>query len=629
LTVKFCKRALVMSTTTLLAAGLAVLTPVSASAAPHLQTPPSVQIGYTDLAHPFTPYGVTNRGLPLGAWRDDNTGRVHVSRVYATFDVASLAGKPIIGGTVTIQEVTAGDCTKRAIEIWQTRPISQTPSWIGAPRGLRKLDEITTADHCPAFISFDVSTAVRDAIDHRQQRITFELRVPFRHEFDTAYGRWLSTGTQVGLSVEYNSPPTLTVGGLSDAGFPCVQSAPFPARGYRAGLLQAQANDPDPEDLGFLDYEFAVWPTATPAARTVLRDDNRSVVGGVNIPNGVLVDGRTYSWQVRVSDGADTSPWSAVCSFVNDQTRPAAPTVTSANYPPSANGPVPIGEPGTFTFAATDSDTVGFQYGWEMLGVIGGCETKEFGRVACTDPFSVPGTVRADRPGGTATVTVNPPGPPRGRLLVRSIDSAGQISPEVAYEVFVRFDGAPTIIQVGDQPRWDKPITLRFSPYPGITGTTGYEYRINGFEPHTVAAGPDGAATITFSPPNLFYVTVEVRSKSANGWISPNNSWQVFFPPGAGVSSDIYLANGLPGGGVGVTGTFTFTPPGGWTEIRGYEYSFPFDGTDPVFVPAGPDGTATVTWTPEASGFVEMDVRGIRPDGTPGDDVNPYFFEVA
>ncbi|HET9142467.1 hypothetical protein, partial [Actinophytocola sp.] len=180
MTAMFFKRVAVASATALLAAGLAVLNPGSAVAAPHLQAPPTVQLGYTDLAHPFTAYDVADRDLPLGAWRDATTRRPHVSRVYATFDVASLTGKRIIGGTVAIQESTAGDCTKRAIEIWQTRPVSRTPSWVSAPRALRKLDEITTAERCPGFITFDVATAVRDAVEHNQPRVSFEIRVPAR-----------------------------------------------------------------------------------------------------------------------------------------------------------------------------------------------------------------------------------------------------------------------------------------------------------------------------------------------------------------------------------------------------------------------------------------------------------------
>ncbi|HET9141079.1 MAG TPA: hypothetical protein VFO68_17050, partial [Actinophytocola sp.] len=446
---------------------------------------------------------------------------------------------------------------------------------------------------------------------------------PARNEHDPAYGRTLSLRTQVGLTVQYNSPPVLT--GRSNAGFPCDESAPFPALGSFADTLQAQVADADPDDQRF-SYEFAVFPADTPDARTVLTVEGFAV-GTVHIPAGVLVDGRTYSWQVRAGDGADTTPWSGVCSFVYDQTPPAAPTVTSPNYPPANSGQVPLGEPGTFTFTAGDSDTLGFQYGWESLPVPT-CEFQQFGRLVCPDPFSVPGTVRADRPGGTATVTLMPPRIGPNTLLVRSIDPAGLRSTETAYEIRVPFGGEPTITLVGAEPRWGQPITLRFAPNPRISGTTGYEYRINSGTAQTVASGPDGTATITFTLTNTGSNDVRVRSRSANGWTSPAASWQVFFPPWPGVTSDIYLDNGEPAGGVGVTGTFTFTPPAGWTEIRGYEYSFdPFE--PPLFVPAGPDGTATVTWTPTQSGFVNLDVRGVRPDGTVDDDTNFYSFQVA
>jgi hypothetical protein len=122
-------------------------------------------------------------------------------------------------------------------------------------------------------------------------------------------------------------------------------------------------------------------------------------------------------------------------------------------------------------------------------------------------------------------------------------------------------------------------------------------------------------------------VSAEVRSRSANGWVSPRSSWSVPFFPWPGVWSDIYVPSGEPVGGVGVTGTFTFSPPAGWAEVGGYRYSF--NGGEPVFVAAGPDRRATITWTPEASGWTYLEVRPLRPDGSPGDYAKHTSFDVA
>ncbi|MGH8572106.1 MAG: hypothetical protein ACREX8_05965, partial [Gammaproteobacteria bacterium] len=86
------------------ASGLTVLAAGPASAAPHFVSPASVQVGYTDSAHPRIAYDwAPERNLPIGAWQDD-AGRTHVSRVYATFDVAALRGKRIISGRIFAEE---------------------------------------------------------------------------------------------------------------------------------------------------------------------------------------------------------------------------------------------------------------------------------------------------------------------------------------------------------------------------------------------------------------------------------------------------------------------------------------------------------------------------------------------
>jgi hypothetical protein len=434
------------------------------------------------------------------------------------------------------------------------------------------------------------------------------------------------------LSVEDNTPPAISPAARFNGGSPCAESAAYPVLGVFADTLQALATDADPDDEWVMAYEFAVWPADDPAARIVLtKNGNALSVNTVRIPADTLVDGRTYSWQVRASDGMDTSPWSGVCSFVADTTDPRAPGVTSPNYPPANAGQSPLGEPGVFTFTATDDETVGFQYGWEMLPVPA-CEYGSLSQLVCPDPFTIPGTVRADAPGGSATVTLNPRASARNRLLVRSIDRAGRLSDETTYEIFAAFGGHPAITVVGETPEWGEEVTLRFAPYPGITGTVDYAYRINGGPEQTITPEADGTATIAFVASNVSGPSVDVRSRSANGWVSPEASWSVPFYPWPGVRSDIYLENGQPTGGVGVPGTFTFSPPPGWTEVAGYRYCFnwdPFGGPEFVFVQAGPDHRATVTWTPGTSGSNNLDVYAVRPDGTMSEYSNGYSFQVS
>lgn len=609
------KRALFAATAVVVgSAGLAVTTAGTAAAAPHWATPPSVQIGYTDSADHKTPYnlGPDQREVPLGAWADES-GRVHVSRIYATFDVTQFAGKTVSDGKIHIREAGAADCTKRAIEISSTDTIEKTPSWATAPAVEQKLDDITTPNFCPANITFDVLAAVEHAVAKGKPRVSFEIRVPENAEKDVTFGRKLSAYTSVGLTVRYNSAPSINPTDRYNGGFPCVKSAPFPRLNWN--LLQARGSDPDVADGNSLKYGFAVWPQDDPAARIELSDDRAyNYFGRAEVPADSHVDGRTYLWQARVGDGVATSPWSETCGYVVDRTAPSAPQVSSPNYPPSGSGqPGPIGQPAKFTFSGNgDTDTAGFEWTWDTFSVPG-CDSLEFGRLECHDPFEGRDTVRADVPGGSATVSLMVSSGP-ARLRVRSIDAAGNRSTPVSYEIFVPA-GAPAITVVGDQPEWGKPVTLRFAAYPGVEGTVDFQYSVDNAAPQVVAAGADGTATISFTAGNVNGHYVTVRSRSANGWVSPENSWHHHFDLRPTVRSEVYPGGDTPTGGVGVEGTFAVTPAPGLTDLSGFMYAFAWD-QELTFVPLAADGTATITWTPAESGFHDLEIIPVRPDGS-------------
>lgn len=616
------------------AAGLVVVsTATPAAAAPHYDSTPSVQIGWTDSANPKTAYPWDETHMPLGTRVDDN-GTSHTSRVYATFDLSSYEDKKIYGAKVFIQEYSAADCGKRAIEIWRTEPVSETPTWRGSPKPLAKLDEILTPEWCPkANISFDVGAAVQDAVAQGQRVITFEIRVPEQYESDPAYGRRLNWYRSVGLTTQYNSVPKVDNRHLYNGGFACTPAQPYVRLGGFANVLQAVGTDADPRDERELTTEFAIWPADDPEARKVFSKQYgiSGRVNTVNLPAGTLVDGESYAWQARVSDGADFSSWSKKCYFTYDGTRPTAPAVTSANYPSSDTGQwAPAGTPAVFTFSGNgNTDVAGFQYSWNDLGV-NVCEAGgDLGQWVCRDPFSLPNTVKADAPGGSASVTLNPVNAGRQRLTVRSIDLAGNVSAPTVYEMLVRWS-APEVRVENGEPQWGQEVVLKFVPANGVTGVREYEVTLDNGEPQTRPADADGTARFSFTATNPNGHSVKVRSRSENGFVSQEGTWSAYFWPGPGVKSDIYVQtpDGSPVGGVGVEGTFTFSPPPGWTDTAAYRYGF-VDGEELTEVAAGPDGRATITWTPTTSGWVTLTVFAVKPDGTWSEYGNWYSFEVA
>ncbi|MET8279860.1 hypothetical protein [Micromonospora sp. NPDC005174] len=614
--------------------GLGLIATASAAvAAPHYDDPPSVQVGWTDSATPKKAYPADgNTNLPLGTWQDA-AGRSHTSRVYATFDLSAYEGKKIYGGKVFVEERTVADCSKRAVEIWRTKPVTATPTWNRAPEPLAKLGEVLTpVQFCPgASITFDVGAAVQDAVAHRQRHITFEVRVPEQYESDASYGRGLHPYRSVDLSVQFNSVPQIDKAHLYNGGLPCTQLAPYPRIGGFAKILEAVGTDADEDDERAVKTEVAIWPKADSDARQVFTGEH-GLTGRANkvtLPDDFLMDGKTYVWQARVTDGADYSPWSQKCFFTYDRTSPDEPTVTSANYPSDTTGEWgPPGVSGIFTFSGNgNKDIAGFEYSWNGLGVHGCSASGDYGQWECHHPLDLPGSVRANTPGGSATVTLNPPRSGPQRLSVRSVDLAGNVSDTVTYSTLVA-PSEPTVRVESGVPEWGQEVVLKFVPAAGVTGVREYEITLDGGEPQMRAAQEDGTGYFSFIATSTDGPNVTVRSHSDNGFVSAVGQWSTYFDPGPGVKSDVYYSpDGSAVGGVGVEGSFTFSPPPGWTDTRAYQYSF--NGAEPTEVAADANGRATITWTPTESGYVDLTVYAVRVDGTISDYPNWYSFEVA
>ncbi|MBM2618262.1 hypothetical protein JIG36_22130 [Actinoplanes sp. LDG1-06] len=618
-----------------LAAALGVVlgVPGVASAAWHLDAPPQVMSGWTDSAKPGKAFPAAGQqDFPLGTWTDE-AGVTRTSRVYATFDLSAYEGAKLSGGTVYVQENTRADCTKRSIEIWRTKPVSAAPTWNKAPAELTRLDGIQTAGVCArTTIGFDVSAGIAEAAAAKQRLVTFELRVPAEHEADPSYAKTLYWYYDIKLNLSYNHAPKVDNAHLYNAGFPCTQLKPYPVVSGFAGRLQALVTDVD-ADAGTADGErltgeFALWPVGSPDDRSVYTDSNArsGFVANANVPVTTLVQGKSYGWQARVSDGTETSAWSKKCFFTYDGNAPSAPDVTSTTHRPNEWGPVGV-DP-TFVFDGhKDKDIAGFQYSWTDLGVSGVCEGGEYLRLVCHDPFTEPRTVRADVPGGKVTLTLNPDATGPKRLSVRSLDAAGNTSPTKVYEVLIAGNEPAVTVESGT-PRWNEEVLLKLTPHDGVPAVSEYLIEREGVDGvETREADENGVAYFSFIASNPNYETITVRSRSANGFTSAPSRWWTTFAPYPEVESGVYDGTTGPSGGVGVPGSFTFFPPAGWPEVASYRYSF--DGDEPTTIDAGENGRATVTWTPTTEGYHWLEVQAVKPDGTVGDYSNYYSFEVA
>lgn len=375
----------------------------------------------------------------------------------------------------------------------------------------------------------------------------------------------------------------------------------------------------DPSDNSPVSVRYQVWPVTNPSGTaTVTRDRATPGFEATSIlPNNMLTDGQTYAWRAQTVAGGAASDWSAPCYVTIDDTRPAnVPTVSSPNYP--ANQWNQGGDPVKFTLNANgDDDVTGFQYSWtQPVPAIVLADFGDHGIPQPRDPYSDPGHfTRADAPGGSATLNLVPPYSGGGTLWVRSLDRALNPSETTSY-TFLVSNTAPTIISAVPSPEFGDTITFTLRPDPALQSKSPVvSYSVHTFggpdgDKSFDVAAADGTATTQLTLDGITGEHLQVTSKSANGWLSDAAGWDIDYETTPAVASDVYPENGS-GGGVGVPGTFTFTPK--VRDVVSYTYFF---NTEPeVTVAAGADGGASIDWTPDSDGSYNIEVYATTRSG--------------
>jgi hypothetical protein len=182
-----------------------------------------------------------------------------------------------------------------------------------------------------------------------------------------------------GLSAQAaGSGPAIDDASMYNGGHQCSTStAPPLTVGYFAPQLEAAGSDSGATGHSF-GYTFEIWPAADPAAVTDVHVNTTSTsrAAHATVPDGVLADAATYTWRVQLSDPNGTSDWSRSCVFRTDFTSPAAPDLTSPNFPLDQWGPA--GKDVKFTVTPHGPDVVGYVYSWLIpLGVYGCVRIRE------------------------------------------------------------------------------------------------------------------------------------------------------------------------------------------------------------------------------------------------------------
>lgn len=372
-----------------------------------------------------------------------------------------------------------------------------------------------------------------------------------------------------------------------------------------------------------LSEQFQIWPLNDPAEVQPYGplSAGSGTEGMLRLQSSSLSDGQEYAWDVQASDSSGTSAWSATCYFTVDDTAPPAPTVTSPNYPQGADdqGGAPI----QVEFGANGgSDVTGYLFSWVGYPA-GNCSVPSSGVYT-----SGSGCVPASTLGGSATALLIPPDGSFYRILtVASLDRAGNMSATTTYDFYVKQD-APTVVEQTGNAGFGDTAHFHVTADPGleaVSPVTSYTVTYATAEPYlqtfTVKASAGGNADFGLPLDNQYGIDfLAVQSTSANGWTSQANYLNITTAPM--VTSNVYPEDDS-GGGAGVPGTFTVTPP----VKNPASYTYTINWGNPVAVKADGNSPFKINWTPDSSGFYDLEVTVTTADGVqlPAYD---YFFMV-
>ncbi|MFI9600908.1 hypothetical protein ACIHCX_13640 [Streptomyces sp. NPDC052043] len=399
--------------------------------------------------------------------------------------------------------------------------------------------------------------------------------------------------------------------------------------GAREGLtVMGIPGSDEPTDNAPVTVQYQAWPVTDPSRITTVSRE-RAALGfeaTVDLPADAFTDGETYAWRAQTVAGGTASDWSTECYVTIDNTAPSkSPTLSVSNYSDDDEWNQG-GEPVHVTLDSNGVDDVtGFEFSWTGDFPVIAAEIGPYGVPQFVDPYSnTRYRTRADTLGGSATLNLIPPqGSGVMTLWVRSLDRAYHPSPRTSYTFRVK-STAPTVTPSPSLPQFGKRTTFTLKPNPALQATSrvvSYSVATTGGQNDktiTVKASADGTAKVTLTLDGIYHESVDVKSTSANGWVSDAGRWYTSFDTTATVSSDVYTED-ESSGGVGVPSTFTFAP-----KVKGVvSYTYSFNWGPEVTVKAGAHQAARISWNPSQTGFQDLMVYATTRDGV---QLAPYDY---
>lgn len=369
--------------------------------------------------------------------RDYRCVKDQVKRVLFQFPMTFFSGKYIIDAEFVGYNTKSFSCgTNRRVDLWRVSAFSSSTNWNNdnwwhyvTNRSVGYCSETPVEFGGGANVS--VRDEVRDAASRGNATISFGLKAQYENTMDY----WKRFAGKAKLRIEYNTPPpqpkmsdlTSNPGGSCSWTSAYVNVLPeMKATLYDADMgsakkLQAQfAVGWDHDGDGTVSEQWRLSDSALVGPFTSGSSFRLRVPASAGLPELT----RAF-WKVRSWDGHQWSPWSTAgsqtgCYFVLDTSKPAAPEISSTDYPKSnpddENDPwyAGVGKPGTFTIDSPVNDATKYWIG------INGNPTAAHERVPST-------------PGGPVTISLAPEHAGLNYVTAKAFNNAGTDSSTATY----------------------------------------------------------------------------------------------------------------------------------------------------------------------------------------------------
>ncbi|MFD4409256.1 MULTISPECIES: LamG-like jellyroll fold domain-containing protein [unclassified Streptomyces] len=433
--------------------------------------------------------GENNAGLGYCGWaycQPQDT-----KRLFYQIPVSKFRGKSILQAEFVVRNVWSASCDARGVQLWRTKPISDSTTWNSQDKSDFWIDHLKTESFAYGYegcsakdAEFDVRSAVQQAANGSGPTMTFGMRASSETDRDG----WKRFSDKAFLRVKYNRPPpqikmsqlTMQYGGT-------CKKPDSAARTRTLGTIYANnVTDPDGDSVSVqfrAQWDSGEWKPDWTGFKKSGSDF------AISLPASIP-ENKQIHWFARSYDGGQYSPWSftgsaTACYFYYDTKAPKLPTISSDDYPRAVSGDPDdpwydgIGKYGTFNVGGNDESTTKYLYGINV------------------DPS--PKNPIPTSNGAAKTLSLLPPLIGLNTLYVSSVDSAGNVSAPTGYRFRVKAgqperamwqlnetDGAKAA--EGSAP--ERTAELKGGATPGVPGAKGAAVSFDGVDDYAVTGIP-------------------------------------------------------------------------------------------------------------------------------------------